>query len=188
VIADRFLNTAARMLLNTCKPLRAHSLLMQLGRIFPPHRTRQEMQQVARNLRLSGTCLSRSMAIVSRAPTGTVVLAVQLLEGGARLMAHAWVEIGGEPLDPSDPAGGEIARFPGLHGPPVNSGAGQGNRKATRAVRGLSLAPEQCYRPANGEQQHAAQETTGAERAVGEGAARQEAVQEARASAARLGQ
>jgi hypothetical protein len=143
MIADELLNTAARLLLRTCRPLQAHAVLMQLGRVFPAHRTRAKMRLIASQLHPRGTCLSRSLAIVARAPTAAVVIAVQPLDG-ATLTAHAWVEFDGEPLDPSEPTGSEIARLPGRSGPRVNSEATPGTGTTTGPVCDLSTTPRQC--------------------------------------------
>lgn len=58
-----------------------------------------------------GTCLSRSLAIAARMPDAEVVIGVA--PGGASpLFAHAWVEMNGTPLDPTEVAGSVIARLP----------------------------------------------------------------------------
>jgi hypothetical protein len=112
VIADECLNVAARIMLRACRPLTAYRLLMWVGRALPPYRTGVEMNLAARRLRPRGTCLTRSLAIAARSPGAEIVLGVAPGTGGTRLLAHAWLEFGGEPLDASDPMGKEIARIP----------------------------------------------------------------------------
>jgi hypothetical protein len=102
----------ARGLLRTCRPLRAHALMVRLGAWLPPIETPSEARRVARTLARFGTCLSRSLAIASRAPTADVVIAVSP-RAHAPLSAHAWVEMDGAPIDPSDVAGTVIARLAG---------------------------------------------------------------------------
>ena len=52
------------------------------------------------------------MAIAARAQDAEVVIGVDT-RADEQLFAHAWLEIAGEPIDPSDVAGGVIARLQG---------------------------------------------------------------------------
>jgi hypothetical protein len=115
MITDELLNLAARILLRTCTPLTAHAVLVRVGRRLPQRHTSEDVSHAASGLRARGTCLSRALAIAARAPRADVVIGVQP-EGGEGLLAHAWVEVDGVPLDPADPMGREIARLRGSHG------------------------------------------------------------------------
>jgi hypothetical protein len=111
MIADELLNLTARLLLRAFPLPVAQRMLAGVGRLLPQRRTRQEVHRAASELGGRGTCLSRALAIAARAPAAEVVIGVQL-EAGSRLLAHAWLEVDGVPLDPLDPSGGEIARLP----------------------------------------------------------------------------
>jgi len=97
-------------LLRFCPPARAHALLARLGSLLPALRTAEEARRAARSLSGHGTCLTRSLAISARAPAAEVVIAVQP-RGRGPLFAHAWIEIDGTPINPSDVAGTVIARL-----------------------------------------------------------------------------
>jgi len=124
MMADLGLTLVARGLLHVCSPLRAHALLVRMGALLPQLRTPAEARQAVQALRGRGTCLSRSLAVAARAPAADVVIGVAP-RGHAPLMAHAWVEMDGAPLDPSDVSGTVIAR---LRGP----------RSTTRDARGAT--------------------------------------------------
>jgi hypothetical protein len=110
VTTDQLLNLAARVLLRTLPPLKAHAVLRRVGRLLPERRSRPEILAAAEKLGAGGSCLSRALALAARAPSATVVIGVQPEPG--KLLAHAWLEVGGQPLRPSDPMGQEIARLP----------------------------------------------------------------------------
>jgi hypothetical protein len=112
-MGDLALVLLARGLLRVCSPLRAHWILVRLGQLLPEIETAADARRVARRIAGHGTCLSRSLAIASRAPTADVVIGVAPAPG-APLLAHAWIEMGGAPLEAQDMAGDVIAR---LHGP-----------------------------------------------------------------------
>jgi hypothetical protein len=111
---DDLLNIGARLLLRVCSPLQAHALLMRIGRALPQRHTRAEVRVAASRLGPKGTCLSRALALAARSPSADVVIGVRP-EGDRSVFAHAWVEMDGEPLDSTHPAGSEIAR---MHGRP----------------------------------------------------------------------
>ncbi len=101
-----------------CLPFgRAHAAALRVGALLPPLRTADEVRRLAGSLRW-GTCLSRSLAIASRTPRASLVIGVERRES-ALLTAHAWVEIDGEPLHSTDPAGVVIARLNCPGAPPV---------------------------------------------------------------------
>src|SRR5579863_8689248 len=109
--ADLALLGVARCSLLLLPPLRAHGLMLRLGRCFAPIENRTDALRLARTLVGHGSCLSRSLVVAARVPRGDVVIAVDPKRPG-RLFAHAWVEMDGEPIDPSDVAGTVIARLP----------------------------------------------------------------------------
>jgi hypothetical protein len=102
----------AHSLLRVCSPLRAHALLVRIGALFPELRTPDEARLAFQGLSGRGTCLSRALAIAARAPTADVVIGVSP-RGNAPLLAHAWIEMDGLPLDPSEVVGTAIARLGG---------------------------------------------------------------------------
>jgi hypothetical protein len=109
---DELLNLAARVFLRAFRPLTAHAVLMKLGRGLPQRTSREDVRRAASALAGQGTCLSRALAIAATAPGADVVIGVRP-EGEAQILAHAWLEVDGEPLDQADPVGQEIARLPG---------------------------------------------------------------------------
>ena len=70
------------------------------------------------------------MAIAARAPAVDVVIGVQP-SAGTGLLAHAWLELDGTPLNPGEPLGSEIARLPGRASRPERRAPG----RASPAVR-----------------------------------------------------
>jgi hypothetical protein len=111
-IRDFCLHAIAWGLLRTCPPARAHALLLRIGAHLEPAGTPDEAREMSRALSRHGTCLSRSLAVAARTPSADVVIGVEPRKM-ATLFAHAWVEIGGVPLDPTDVAGAVIARLRG---------------------------------------------------------------------------
>jgi hypothetical protein len=55
-----------------------------------------------------GTCLSRAMAVAARIPDATVVIGLDKSDSG---FAHAWVEVNGNPLMPSEARDHVMARL-----------------------------------------------------------------------------
>jgi hypothetical protein len=106
---DDALHALARILLRLCSVPRAHAILGHVGALLPQRRTRAEVWRAAMRVR-SGTCLSRALAVVARAPDAEMVIGVAP-RAGDPLFAHAWLEQAGEPIDPADVAGHEIARL-----------------------------------------------------------------------------
>lgn len=109
---DLFLHVVAWGLLRACPPARAHGILLRIGTRLRPIETAEEARLVSRRLAGHGTCLSRSLAVAARTPRADVVIGVEPREN-APLFAHAWVEMDGVPLEPSDVAGAVIARLRG---------------------------------------------------------------------------
>jgi hypothetical protein len=111
-MTDEVLHVLARAMLRACSPQRAHAFLMRIGALLPQHRTMAEVRRAAASLKRRGTCLSQSLTLAARAPGSQIVIGVAP-RIDSRLAAHAWLEMAGEPIDPSDVAGKEIARFGG---------------------------------------------------------------------------
>jgi hypothetical protein len=109
-MTDEGLHLLARVLLRLCSPQRAHEILTRVGGLLHPHADRSELLRAGRRMRSHGTCLSRALAVAARAPQAEIVIGV-LPRRGQRLLAHAWLEVCGMPLNPSDVVGTEIARI-----------------------------------------------------------------------------
>jgi hypothetical protein len=108
---DPLMHLLARTLLRIVSPMRARSIMMGVGALFPAA-TPSELRRASERLSKRGTCLSRALALSARTPASEVVIGVHLLPG-AELSAHAWLEIDGKPFDALAPAGAEIARLQG---------------------------------------------------------------------------
>ncbi len=113
MIRDLALLAAAHGLLRVLPPLRAHALLLRIGTLWPEIRSAEEAREASAQLVGFGTCLSRAMAVAARTPAADVVIGVAPRRAST-LFAHAWLEMGGVPVDLSEVAGAAIAR---LHGP-----------------------------------------------------------------------
>jgi hypothetical protein len=111
VMSDKATVLLASLLLRACRPLRAHAIMQRVGWFLPSLRTPAEARAAVESLQRWGTCLSRALAVAARTPGADVVIGVQPDQGALR--AHAWLELSGEPVDQSAPAGCEIARLPG---------------------------------------------------------------------------
>jgi hypothetical protein len=109
---DLALLALAHGLLRVLPPLRAHALLLRIGRRLPEIRTPEEARAASAKLGRLGSCLSRALTVAARAPTADVVIGVAPT-GASPLFAHAWLEMSGHPVDPSDVAGAAIARLRG---------------------------------------------------------------------------
>jgi hypothetical protein len=112
MIIDFGLPLLASGLLRVCSPLRAHAVLVRVGAFLPELHTPGEARGAMQALGGRGTCLTRALAVAARAPAADVVIGVAP-GGQAPLLAHAWVEMDGAPIDPSDVAGTVIARLRG---------------------------------------------------------------------------
>jgi hypothetical protein len=107
---DEALHAFARVLLRCCSPRRAYEILRRVGALLPPHADRDGVLRASALIRRRGTCLSRALAVAARAPAAELVIAVTPRPND-RLLAHAWLELAGEPVAPSEVAGSEIARL-----------------------------------------------------------------------------
>ena len=105
--ADHPLHAVAYVSIQLLPPRRAHALVVRAGSILPQRRTAEAVRLAASRLR-SGTCLSRALTISARAPGSEVVIGVGR---PSAFNAHAWVEIDGVPVRPTDPSGAELARL-----------------------------------------------------------------------------
>lgn len=115
-LRDSLVHAVAWILLRTCSPARTHILLLRIGAHLAPIDTVDEARRASRGIARRGTCLSRALAVAARAPTADVVIGVEPRQD-APLFAHAWLEMNGSPIDPSDVAGTIIARLHGPHSP-----------------------------------------------------------------------
>jgi hypothetical protein len=111
-LRDLALLATAHGLLCALKPEQAHALMMRVGAWLPTLTTPEDARCIARSMGRHGSCLGRSIAIAARAPAADVVIGVELRSEDS-LFAHAWVEMNGVPIDPSDVAGNVIARLRG---------------------------------------------------------------------------
>ena len=111
-LVDSSLHALAWALLHMCSPARVHTVLLRVGHHLAPIETPKEARRVSVALARHGTCLSRALALAARTPTADVVIGVEPRKN-APLFAHAWVEMGGTPIDPADVAGDAIARLCG---------------------------------------------------------------------------
>jgi|HubBroStandDraft_2_1064218.scaffolds.fasta_scaffold547641_2 hypothetical protein len=112
-LCDFAIHVAAWSLLRArCSPLTTHMILRRAGAWLPVIESPDQARVVARSLLRHGTCLSRSLALAARAPSADVVIGVSPRQD-APLHAHAWIEMNGAPLEPTDVAGEEIARLRG---------------------------------------------------------------------------
>jgi hypothetical protein len=109
MMLDSSLLLLARSLLFVLPPQRVLALLRSLAARAPALRTPEQARSHAKELR-GGSCLARSLAVAARTPTAQIAIGVEP-RGGARLFAHAWIEMDGQPIDPSEPAGEVIARL-----------------------------------------------------------------------------
>ena len=105
--ADHSLHLVAWCALRALPPARAFAVVVRVGRLLPQREDRDVVARAAAKLRL-GTCLSRAMTVSARAPGSEVVIGVQK---PGEFGAHAWVELGGEPLAADDVFGAEIVRL-----------------------------------------------------------------------------
>ena len=120
-LCDFAIHVAAWSLLRArFSPVTTHTLLVRAGAWLPTIDSPEEARVVARSLLRHGTCLNRSLALAARAPTADVVIGVTPRKQ-APLLAHAWIEMGGAPIDATDVSGAEIAR---LRGPASATGRG----------------------------------------------------------------
>ncbi len=86
---------------------RARHAIRWLAHRVPPIDI-HEAKQWQRSLGWVGTCLTRSLAISARLPDSEVVIGVR--RENKRVLAHAWVEVGGGPLVRDDAAFETMAR------------------------------------------------------------------------------
>ena len=109
-MTDEVIHLLARALLHVCSPRRAHAILTRVGQLLPQHRDRNDVIEAAHRLQKHGTCLSRALAVAARADQAELVIGISPRTIG-RPFAHAWLELSGLPIDPSDAVGVEIARL-----------------------------------------------------------------------------
>jgi hypothetical protein len=110
----RALHLAAQVALRGRSPVAAKQIVDRLGRAMRPFRSVEEALEAHEILRGRGACLTRALAVASRAPGAEVVIGVNPRQS-AHLVAHAWIEVGGvtigERQGPSAGAITELARL-----------------------------------------------------------------------------
>jgi hypothetical protein len=97
--------------------------LTRAGTLLPTVDSPEEARRIAASLAGHGTCLSRSLALAARAPSADVVIGV-MPRGTAPLLAHAWIEMNGAPINPAEVTGAEIARIRGPRSVAVPAASG----------------------------------------------------------------
>lgn len=121
------LHYLARTALRFCPPLRAKAIVDGAAQWLPPLRDASDARAAVRLLFPRGSCLTRAVTIAAMLPAAEVVIGIAPPRT-PRARAHAWLEIGGEPVDtvPGESLGfpDELARLS-----PVPSGSGRGRMK-----------------------------------------------------------
>ena len=117
--SDNALNLFAYLVLRASPPARAKIWVDRLGRMHLSVMGTKNAEQMMRRLNRRGTCLSRALAVAACLPGSEVVIGVARsssppIEVNSRdFAAHAWVELGGIPVDEDEKAGWfEVARMP----------------------------------------------------------------------------
>jgi Transglutaminase-like superfamily len=95
------LHGASRLALRFLSPLAARRAIVKLAACLPPFEDLSQARAAGQML-TRGTCLSRSLAISARLSGSHVVIGVDVRRS-SRLLAHAWVQLGGEVVYPTQP-------------------------------------------------------------------------------------
>lgn len=111
-MTDELVHLVARVLLRVASPLTTYAILRVLGAVLPQRRGRLAIRSASERLRRQGTCLSRALALSARSPDLDVVIGALARSKRQTAVAHAWIELGGLPVDVSEVIGVEIARMP----------------------------------------------------------------------------
>lgn len=111
----RALHTAARVAFCLLPPLRAKAVVDRLGRSLPSLEGVDDARWAVAALWPRGSCLTRAVTVAATAPGAEVVIGVDHSRVTAT-SAHAWLELGGVPINTSlgDGEGfpAELARLP----------------------------------------------------------------------------
>jgi hypothetical protein len=113
MIENHFLHATAWGLLRLMPPRKAFRWTHRVAS-FLPSVVAEDALEIASALDSHGTCLSRSLTLAARLHDAEVVIGVDggTMRGqGVTFLAHAWVEVSGTPLRPSDVIPGEIVRI-----------------------------------------------------------------------------
>jgi hypothetical protein len=110
MLLNRATLVLAKALLRTCSPLRAHRIMRRVGTFLPSIRSTSEAREAVRNLSRHGSCLARSLAVAARMPEADIAIGVSP-DSIAPLSAHAWIEIDGVSIEPTEVVGSVIARL-----------------------------------------------------------------------------
>ncbi len=105
------LHALARAALRALPPRDAKRIVDAAARPLGRFSSIERARRAADALDGSGTCLSRALTVASRLDGASVVIGVEPGRHVSMLHAHAWVELGGEPLRASDPRGEELVRL-----------------------------------------------------------------------------
>jgi hypothetical protein len=119
-MTDESMHLLAIVLLRLCSPKRAYEILARVGNLLSPLEDRSAVVSAERRIRSRGTCLSRALALASRSPGAELVIGVAP-RLGQPLFAHAWLELYGKPIHPSQVAGSEIVRIGRRSDPQIGS-------------------------------------------------------------------
>jgi hypothetical protein len=109
---DELLHVLARALLRISSPLKTYELLCEVGSVLPQRKSYAAVRSAFLGLSRRGTCLSRAMAIAARAPNVEIVIGLLPRSGVESMLAHAWLEFEGVPVDCAEARGVELARIP----------------------------------------------------------------------------
>jgi hypothetical protein len=111
----RAVHCVARAALRFTSPARALRIVGRVASISPPLRDLPEARAAEALLARSGSCLTRAVTVASRLAGSEVVIGADPWRAGSGSPhAHAWVELGGQRLDPASGREflfGELARL-----------------------------------------------------------------------------
>jgi Transglutaminase-like superfamily len=114
MIENHLLHATAWGLLRVLPPRKAFRWTARVARLLPMVIAEEDALRIAKALDSRGTCLSRSLTLAARLRDAEVVIGVdgRSVRGQAvAFSAHAWVEVSGTPLRPTDVIEGEIVRI-----------------------------------------------------------------------------
>ncbi len=115
---ERWLHLLTRAALQVMSPQDTFAFATRLGQSLP---RLEPTPRTLRTLGQRGSCLSRSITLAARITGARVAVGVKKsgyraiaatrfgLRGPDAISAHAWIEVGGLPIDARDPSGKIIA-------------------------------------------------------------------------------
>jgi hypothetical protein len=128
-MVDEIVHVLARVLLRISSPVQTYRTLRRVGSVLPQRSSRAAVRGAAIRLSRRGTCLSRAMAIAARSPDVDIVIGLVPRNGAQRMLAHAWLELDGVPIDRGEVSGLEIARIPTMRTSVRRASRDDGNRR-----------------------------------------------------------